>query len=691
MKRFIIISLLAAAMLPMKACLWLDNHNYYMFSAYNHLEFQERVNKVCDNNWKAYLGSNEEYFWFRADDVIKAAREKGDALMVSYLENLKKYLDCVTIEQQKQNEWNYPSKEEIAQQQKDLQAIRNYALGKTKTKLRSQHALLYMRCNMMLGRHQENITYWEQTAKGFIDTVYRDMMENIYAGALYKSGRGAEAAELFAEMGDCNSLMTQFYKKRSYQAIRQHYLENPTSKVLPFLVQDFVNNAQEAIDGAGEEGAFGGKLFIRDLTKDEVWQMRNFCEIVVREGKTDTPILWKTAKAWLEYMYGDKKQATKDILAATKLDGTVRMKECARAILLYITADQAKDGEDFDNYLADELAWLDEKIKEPEGSNDGYFYRVKNRLTHQALTKRYTNRPTIAVAILKASGTYLYDTYIDTMRVDGLERYLIYTNTPAKTKLDKYLKASIEKNDTILEDLIGTKYMRLCQWDKAIKWLEHIPAKYYNGQGYQIYAYVRKTDVEPWVKRQWITDENFEYARKYNWTLRENPKLVFAKEMQMKEGTLHLLSGKAKQQSCYDLAVRYAQASFTGDCWYLMRDAKSANDSVRVNETDLRAKALNYLQEAALTNDFTLKEKALFGMAWSELYRTSDFETGNKDLWRESVWSEQAGDWVWKVKRQSPQYRAFQGLADLEKQNPNRTAQYVSRCDEFIQFKKQYH
>ena len=135
MKRFIIISLLAAAMLPMKACLWLDTHNYYLFSAYNHLEFQERVNKVCDNNWKAYLGSNEEYFWFRADDVIKAAREKGDALMVSYLENLKKYLDCVTIEQQKQNEWNYPSKEEIAQQQKDLQAIRNYALGKTKTKL----------------------------------------------------------------------------------------------------------------------------------------------------------------------------------------------------------------------------------------------------------------------------------------------------------------------------------------------------------------------------------------------------------------------------------------------------------------------------------------------------------------------------------------------------------------------------
>ena len=687
MKRFIIISLLAASTLPGMACGgWIDNHNFYLFSAYNHLEFQERVARICDNNWKAYLGSEEEYFWFNADDVIKAARQKGDALMVSYVENLKKYIDCANVERDKLYEWNYPSKQQIAQQQKDLQTIRTYALGKTKSKLRSQHALLYMRCNMLLGRHQENITYWEQTAKDFIDTIYKEMMQNIYAGALYKSGRQAEAAEIFAEMGDCNSLMTQFYKKRSYQAIRQHYLENPTSKVLPFLVQDFVNNAQEAADSDGF-----GKLFVRNLTKEEVWQMRNFCDMVVKEGKTDTPILWKTAKAWLEYMFGDKQQATKDILAATKLDGTVRMKECARAIMLYITANQAKDSKDFDDYLTDELTWLDEKIKEPEEINDGYFYRVKDRLTHQVLSKRYTNRSSEAVALLNSAGSYRYQEYIDTMRVDRLEKYLMYTNTPAKTKLDKYLKARIEKNDTILEDLIGTKYLRLCQWDKAIKWLEHVPAKYYNEKGYQIYAYVRKTDIEPWIKRQWITDENYEYARKYNWTIRENPKLNFAKEMQMKEGTLHLLSGKARQQSCYDLAVRYAQANFTGDCWYLMRDGKSAIDSLRVNETDLTAKTLHYLQEAAMTDDFKLKEKALFAMAWSELYRTNDFFTGNKDLWRESVWDEKASAQVWKINRQSPQYRAFQGLADLEKQNAQRTSQYVSRCDEFIQFRKQYH
>ena len=270
------------------------------------------------------------------------------------------------------------------------------------------------------------------------------------------------------------------------------------------------------------------------------------------------------------------------------------------------------------------------------------------------------------------------------MEVSQLEKYLFYTNTPAKTTLDKFLKANIEKNDTILEDLIGTKYMRLCQWDKAIKWLEHVPASYYDNQGYRLYALVRKVNVEPWITRQWLKDEDVERANEYHWKIRENLKLEYAKDMQMKEATLNMLSGKALHQRCYDLAVRYAQAYFRGDCWYLMRDSKSVGDTVRVNEVDLAAKVRDYLQQAAMTNDFNLKEKALFGLAWAELYPEAKRS-------HYSVWDEQATDYVWKVNRQSPQYRAFSGLADLEQQNASLTGQYVSRCDEFIQFKKQYH
>ena len=326
MKRFFITSLLAILVIPMMACGWVGTNNYYLFNVYNSDDFSRRVDEISRDNWKAYLGmSSNDYFWFNASDIIKAAQEKNDPLMVSYVQNLQKYLDCCDIEERKLYEWNYPSKEDIATCNQTLQTVRTYASSKLKSRLRSQHALLFMRCNMMLGRHQENITFWEGTASQYIETVYKDMMKNIYAGALYKTDKEEKAGELFAEMGDYNSLMTMYYKKRSYFAIQREYHLNPNSKVLPFLLQDFVNNAQEADDATNPNAAgVGGKLFIRDISQNEAKQMITLCEQVIREGKTETPALWKTAKAWLEYMFGSKQQAQSDIAEAVKLDGTER-------------------------------------------------------------------------------------------------------------------------------------------------------------------------------------------------------------------------------------------------------------------------------------------------------------------------------------------------------------------------------
>ena len=487
MKRFIIINLLAAMVLPMLACAGGWTTNFYLFRIYDSQEFSEHVQDICRDNWKAYLcKSSDDWYWFNADEVIKYAQDKGDALMVSYVQNLEKYLECARSVSSER--WEYPTKEELANRNKTLQAVRAYALGKIKSRLRSQHALLYMRCNMLLARHQENVTFWEQTANEYIETVYKDMMKNIYAGALYKTGRLADAGELFAEMGDYNSLMTQYYKKRSFAAIRQEYLNNPNAKVLPFLLQDFVNNAQEADDATNPnaEGSGNGKLFIRDITKAEALQMRDFCEQVVKEGKTATPIMWKTAKAWLEYMFADKRQAAKDILAAASLDGTDLMKNCTRSILLYITASQAKDSEAFDNYLVDELKWLEE--------NKDYNY-VRERVLHQTLKKHYATQPSRLVALYKACDSYEYGYYVDTMQTDGLEKYLYYMNTPGKNALDSYLKSHAKPQPNELEDLIGTKYMRVCQWDKAITWLKDIPASFYENRGYAVYVANRSWEV----------------------------------------------------------------------------------------------------------------------------------------------------------------------------------------------------
>ena len=677
MKRFIIISLLAAMTLPTLACGWYGTDNYYLFSPYIGHNFKSRVEQICNDNWKAYLGSTEEYFWFNADNAIEAARQKGDALMVSYIQNLKKYLDCVDIEQRKQYEWNYPTKEDFDVQKRDLQAVRTYALGKTKSKLRSQHALLYMRCNMMMGRHQENITYWEQTASQFIETVYKDMMKNIYAGALYKTGHEAEAAELFAEMDDDESLMTQFYKKRSYLAISQHYKQNPTSKVLPWLMKDFVNNAQEAADAIDGGGGAVGKQFIRDINQQESWQMQQFCEVVVREGKTDCPIMWKSAKAWLEFLVGKKKEAAQDILAAMKLDGTPRMKDNARVLLLYITAAQAPQGEAFDDYLVDEIAWLREK------SNEDYFFtNVENRLTNKVLIPHYKSDPVRLTAICTAlnSGCSGFD--LDTLNVNTTEKFLYFANTPGHNNLDKFLKANLQLNDTTFRDIIGTKYMRLCQWDKAIQWLKDVPVDYYNehrGEEYRFISLSRSWEVEPWSTRQWLDYDEME-GKSLKWW--KQKKLDFCREMQMMEGSIKLLNGKALEQRCYNLAIRYAQARIQGDCWWLMHDYKSCCEGIKANEVDMGQKAVELLKTAAMSSDPKLKRKALFALSYRELYAdVKDFK-----YWREWKWVE--GESTAFYHRDSPQYRAYQALYDEVGAEPQED--YIRKCDEFDQFKNYY-
>ena len=682
MKRFIIISLLLTVLAaPTFACAWGDPTNAYLFSMYQQNNFKDRVERICNDNWKAYLGITEEPFWFDADDAIKTARKKGDALMVSYLQNLKKYLNCVQIEQCKQNEWNYPTKKAITAQQRDLQAVRVYALGKTKSKLRSQHALLYMRCNMMLGRHQENIRFWQQTASKYIETVYKDMMKNIYAGALYKNGRVAEAGELFAEMDDYESLMTIYYQKRSFEAIRQQYQQNPNAKVLPFLLQDFVNNAQEAED-AKIEGAYGGKLFIRDINQQESRQMQQFCHQVVREGKSATPIMWQAARAWLAYLSGQRQEAKKAIDDAMQFAGTERMKDNARVIQFYITTALAKPNDKFDNYLANELAWLREKA-----SQDEFFARALTRLSHQVIIPHYQHKTEQMLTLMILTGNSDYASRIDIMPVAELEKFYAYTQNPAKKTFDKYLQAQSSHliNDSALVELIGTKYMRLAQWDKAIKWLKDLPATYFNQQHsneYRYYSLQRRYDVEPWFTRQWL-DANNAYEHTYHWE--KNIKLAFCREMAAMEGAISLLKDKAREQQYYDLAVRYAQASIKGDCWWLLRDAKSVYDTVRVNETDFGAKAVVLLQKAAASTDKALKTKALFAMGWQELYNG----TPGAKLWFSTDWDDSTANYVQHYHQQSQQFIAYQNLYAFTGDSATQPT-YISKCDDYAQFRKYY-
>ena len=670
LNRFIAISLVLACCQSAFACLWIETHNYYLFHVYDSEEFRTRVDNITRDNWRTYLEKGQDYYWFDADEVRKFAEGKGDALMVSYVSNLEKYLECASSVMSES--WDYPTKEELDKRKQTLIAVRQYAQGKLTSRLRSQHALLFMRCNMLLGNHAENVTFWEQKAVNFIETVYKDMMKNIYAGALLRTGNPDKAGQLFAEMGDWNSLMTQFYEKRSYQAIRAEYLRDANSAVLPFLVQDFVNNAQEAYDQDGF-----GKLFVRNITKQEALQMIQLAAQVIKDGKSQVPALWMSAKAWLEFLFYSHQQALTDINQAVALDGTEWMKTTARVLKFYISVSEKPIDAQFDEYVAGELKWLEQMQ-----GQDAFYKNALDRIIHQVLADKYDKdqRPKTAQALLgflnETDSEYEYK--LDTMEVSLLEQFIDYLNRPDTSPLDRMLTARIEMDPAKMNDLVGTKYLRLCRWAEAIKWLQKVPVSFYNKASYAVYAANRSFRVEPWMKRQWLKSD-MEYSLEEQ-HMTTSPKLDFAKEMLAMETRLPQLKGKDYEQTCYDLAARYAQVNFTGDCWFIMRNGKSISDAVRDNETDLNKQAVRLLCKAVNTTDKKLKERVLFALSYAYL---------NPDSWFTSEWDSNLGDYRIIVQPDSWHYKALATLVDFERQN-GPASPFVSRCEEYDVFRKQY-
>ena len=108
-----------------------------------------------------------------------------------------------------------------------------------------------------------------------------------------------------------------------------------------------------------------------------------------------------------------------------------------------------------------------------------------------------------------------------------------------------------------------------------------------------------------------------------------------------------------------------------------MRDGKSAGDEQRDGESDLAKRAISLLQKASLSKDDALRERALFALCYGELY---------KEYWYKEKWNNETYKYDRVPDTESLQFAAFKTLSEFE---ASRTpADYVSRCDEFKQFKK---
>lgn len=687
MKKYLVLSLLAVATLQAWACGGWVRPNYYMFSVFNRDLMKNQFSQETKQYWVDYTGDesaeyscemldmiNPEEFDKSDNLILRTASNRGDTETLNYLRLLVKYLNNDGSD----DEWDYPSKEQLAQRKAVLQEVQKQAQAYKGTKYKNQYALLVMRCNMTAQNHQANISYWEKTASKLKDNVYKRWMKDIYAGALYNTGKKDKACEIYAELGDMTSIKYCMRKKRNLKGIKEEYANNPNSPTLIFLVQDFVNNYQETLDN-GSNPEYMQFVEATGIYENEMNDFINFAGKVLNEKKTKSPAMWEAARGFVNYMAGNQDDAIKQLTNAQKLEGTQRMKDNARACLMLASIKSAKPTDEYFDYLLGEYKWLEQKAGYDKDHNiaDPHYNDVFERVTYDALVPQYyrwgmPNQATALLGMANSKGDYSseYSCQLDTLSSSDFEEFKHYLDNGTSNAFERWVASHCNIDNVKFNDMMGTKLVREGEFQAAINYLEQVPLSYISEQGISYYMARKDYNKVIWMKRQFLNFWNEE-----NTPVTSNAKLQYCRDMVALDNQIANSSGDERNELLYKKANLLYQASHKGDCWYLAHYQNGVYSEKVRSEYDFigTARRLLFAAEHDAEN-MDLKQRCIFAQA---------FITGEN--YGYCVYS----DYDWQTKKttysfDNEQYlhiRSLERLIDFASKDGNFDADYMSKCD----------
>ena len=692
MKKFIFLSFVAMVALQSWACGGWVRPNYYMFSVFNRdlmdndfatktRQYWVDYTKSQDAEWDSECLENVDLNDLQNSDniIVETALNRKDNETLNYLKALIQYLQNDGSDD---NRWNYPTKEELAQRKTAVEAVAKQASAYRGSKYRNQYALLLMRCNMTMGKHQENIDYWNKTASRLKQSVYKDWMKDIYAGALFNTGKKDEACEIYAELGDMTSIKYCVRKKRNLKGIKEEYAANPNSNTLIFLVQDFVNNTQETLDN-GSDREIMQNVEATGIYEEDVNGFIEFAGQVLAEGKTNSPALWEAARGFVNYMAGNQNDAITQLKNAQNLNGTQRMKDNARACLLLASIKSAQPTNDYFNYLVGEYKWLDQMARFGDAENDNanldyHYWDVFERVTYDNLVPQLKDwgEPYLAMALLgagearKVPSSGEYYTMIDDISSSELEAYDEYIRNGDHNAFEAWAVSDCHFNTDHFNDLMGTKLVREGEFRGAINYLEKVPVSYISQQMISYYMARKDYNKTIWIdKRQFLSFYNEEET-----PVSTNAKLDYCRDMIALDNEIAQASGEEKNELLYKKANLLYQASHKGDCWYLAHYHSGVYVEPAKSEYDFIGSARRLLRSIERnTSNLELMQKCIFAQTFITGELTGYCISYQYD-WQTNEFSAELDENV-------PHYRSMTRLMDFNAQHPELRPDYMTKCD----------
>jgi len=679
-----------------------DLSAYYMFS-YCDNSFRDNYEQKMAQFWKDYCG---EDCWLSPSSLLKYANKKNDTAMKIYLQQLEKYQE---ISDAVRNSWEYPTAMELAKRKQTLRAIANVCQANLQTKYGSHWALLYMRTNMLLNDHQANIVFYTTKAKAYPNDCFKDMMKNIYARDLLLTGKKQQAWNIYAEQNDQQSLLWSVRKYTNLAGIKNICASDPNAPVLNFLVQTYVNRIQSLVEE--DESGFAvvdysnviwGKAYaqVGSDNRSEFAGFVSFAKQMAKGGKTNVPCMWMSAAALVNYFMHDNQQAKACIDAAVNMKGTEAMKDNARRIRMLIEPTVANiKSDNFKSFMAQEMRWLDNKVKRNE--MNGYTYseewNARHRIIKKGLAAEYArvNDKNMAFALLALSDLNRDAAYeknqndcfdyssmsfseLDKRSASEIEAYFKSIKNPGSDPLMQYIAESLNKkySDNYVNDVIGTKLLAENKLSEAIPYLKKVSQNYLNNQAIGYYVAHRDYKTPAWLGYKSIDANMYDdNGNLIKYPLNGNVKVKFCQDVIELLNQYSVANYDTRKEIAYKLATYYYQASYKGQCWYITHYGQSVADEQNPKEANFPEIAINYLSDAAKTNNQLLKSKAFFGLVGTA-----------PDLWAEQKYDDNYHP-IMVVNEYSQQYSFLRQL-DNHLSTVSATPEYISNCDVLLSFRK---
>lgn len=690
MKKFFILSLLAVAgVIQALACGPWSRPNYYMFHVYDDGLFTDydedsAVPTEADKFWIDYTGGKADMGdvnrlswvdlekWNKSDnEIVKAIIAKNDYEAEIYVKRLVKYLkNCDKLNG---GSWYYPDEAELAEVNKEMEGLRAQAMGYEGTRFKNQYALLVMRTNMVQKRYRENLDYWRNTASKLPKSAYTNLMRGIYANALCNTGGEDEARLIYAELGDTRSLEWMLRKKRNLAGIKEEYARDPKSPMIPYLVEDFVNNAQETMDADGD-AEWVKTVGRRAIYAQEVKDFISFAEGVAKKKNCPDGMMWLSAAGLLKYYLGDKQGGLTALENSLKLKGNERMKNNARWCLILVKSASITNFDDAtQKWLADEMEWL-----EMMGRHNVYAKNATSRIADEALMPLFKNDKLHAMELLTwldANDVSNWSgecyTFIDQCTAADLERFYSHLKSGKLSRFDVVATRGIKIEQTLYDDMMGTKLIREGKFEQAIPYLEKVPLSYICKQGIARYMMYRDYNTERWFKRQIVDYDDDRYAYEDSYNVKENQKLTYCRKVVALQNQLEKATGEKAHQLEYQLANLYLQAGHDGDCWYLSNYSWSSYYELGEGQFDFTIAAQKMLDRAFKTDDPELRMKTAYARAFLPIETCWEYD-----------YDYRTDKYKWNLTTTNGyNYFALKSLASIKRTAGKSSPRYLTRCD----------